>query len=223
MPPLVEADSLRVVSMQAGPPRVLVGPVSLRLMPGEALAVTGPSGAGKSTLLRALARLDARAEGAVRYHGNLVSGASVPAYRRRVHYLPQTPVRLPGSLLDNLRAPFSYAAARSLAWDAARARKVADSLGLGAMQLTTGASQLSGGEAQRMALARALLLEPEVLLLDEPTTGLDPDTTGAAEAAIDAWRTQDSARALVLVSHDVHQQARMARTTLSLTRPQEAT
>lgn len=216
--PLLSAEALKVTA-QDGTRRVLVGPVDLQLAPGAGLAITGPSGAGKSTLLRALARLDAAAEGAVRYRGRPVEGAAIPGFRRRVQYLPQTPLRLPGSLLDNLRAPFAYVAAQGLSFDEGAARALSQDLGLGAAQLTTDAARLSGGEAQRMALARALLLAPEVLLLDEPTAGLDPESRHAAEVALGAWRSQDPDRALIVVSHDAAQRQRLTDEALALTGP----
>jgi len=76
--------------------------------------------------------------------------------------------------------------------------------------LSLSVTTLSGSEGQLLALVRALLLSPSVLLLDEATASLDPDATRAAKAVLNGWCRAVPDRALVWVSHDPAQRARVA-------------
>ena len=189
--------------------RVLWEGLNLDVVAGDRVAVTGPSGSGKSLLLRALAGLDPLQGGEVTLRGRSQSRWPMPEYRSQVMYLPQRPAFGQGSVLEELRRPFGLKihSARPFPLDEAERWLAAlnrpDFLNL---DVTT----LSGGEGQLLALVRALLLGPSVLLLDEATASLDPDATRAAETALDQWCAAGSARALVWVSHDPAQRARVA-------------
>lgn len=213
---LLVVRELSVPSREAGGHPPLPGPIQLTLRGGESLAVHGPSAAGKTTLLRALARLEPSASGELLFAGRPIRRHAVPHYRRTVQYLPQTAVRLPGTVEDNLCAAFTYAAAGTARFDRDQAMTLCQQLGLDGSIMGRPAHALSGGEAQRLALLRALVLQPQVLLLDEPTASLDPSSQQRVEAAIAHWRQQHPRRALVLVSHDPQQRARMTERTLHL-------
>ena len=92
--------------------------------------------------------------------------------------------------------------------DAARAQDLAGALGLEPEALDRPIAQLSTGERQRLALVRSILDHPAILLLDEPTGALDADTAACAEELIRAEMATGSA--VVLVSHDAAQAARLA-------------
>ncbi|WP_407543441.1 ATP-binding cassette domain-containing protein (plasmid) [Deinococcus radiomollis] len=189
--------------------RVLWQGLSFQVMPGDRVAVTGPSGSGKSLLLRALAGLDPLQGGEVTLHGRSQSRWPMPEYRSQVMYLPQRPAFGQGSVLEELRRPFGLKiqSARPFPLDEAE-RWLAALNRLDFLNLSV--TTLSGGEGQLLALVRALLLGPSVLLLDEATASLDPDATRAAEAALDQWCAAGPVRALVWVSHDPAQRARVA-------------
>jgi putative ABC transport system ATP-binding protein len=147
--------------------------VSLRLYPGELVAVTGPSGSGKSTLLSCLAGLDEPDGGTVRIGGELMSRrpeaerASIRA--RRVGMLFQS-----GNLLDHLTVEQNIGFVQRLVGAADRERITAllDDVDL-RDRATSTPPTLSGGEAARAGLAVALANQPIVVLADEPTGELD--------------------------------------------------
>lgn len=133
--------------------RLILGPVSLAIAPGETVALTGPSGAGKTTLLRILAGLDRAFDGTLR----------VPD---RIAIVFQEPTLLPWrDARANIRLTTGV--------DAETAERLLGEVGLrGRGDAFPG--QLSLGQQRRLALARALAAEPELLLLDEPFVSLDP-------------------------------------------------
>jgi putative ABC transport system ATP-binding protein len=150
--------------------------VSLRVEPGELVALYGPSGSGKTTLLLLAAALLAPDAGAVRFGElslNELSDREAARYRLRdVGFVFQSFHLMPGSsALDNttiklIAEGFKLGEARRLA------RPWLERLGLGERANHT-PERLSMGERQRVAIARALVNEPRLLLADEPTGNLD--------------------------------------------------
>ncbi len=151
--------------------------VSLRLYPGEVVAVTGPSGSGKSTLLTCLAGLDEPDGGSVRIDGEVMSrrpeSERAALRARKVGMLFQT-----GNLLDHLSVEQNVVLAQRLAGtvDRHRVNALLDEVGLADHARATPAT-LSGGEAARAGLAVALANDPAVILADEPTGELDEVTS----------------------------------------------
>ena len=174
---------------------------SLRIEPGQTVALTGPSGAGKSTLASLLLRLADPREGTLRCGGVDLCDVDVDAWRARVAWVPQRPAIVAGSLADNVRL------ARPDASDAA----VLDALVLAgaapllaglpdgvATRVGDGGRALSAGEAQRVALARAFVRDAAFVVLDEPTAHLDPATARDVEDAIAALC---AGRTALLIAH----------------------
>ena len=154
--------------------------VSLRLEPGEVIALLGPSGSGKSTLLRALAGLvphfhGGHFAGCVRVDGvdtrrsrpSALAGTTAAVFQDPEDQIVMALVRNEVAFgLENLGVPPSEIWPRT---EEALA-------GVGALHLAERrTAELSGGELQRVCLASALALRPRLLLLDEPTSQLDPD------------------------------------------------
>lgn len=176
--------------------------VTLRLLPGEIVALVGPSGAGKSTLLSLLL-------GFVRPHAGriLVNGYDLPAvdpahWLSHVAVVPQRPYMFAGSVLDNIRlsdASIDLDRVRAAA-SLAAADGFIEALPLGYhTPLGEHGQTLSGGQIQRLALARSFLkAEAGVLLLDEGTAGLDRGTEAAVAEAI---RRLAAGRTTLIVAH----------------------
>ncbi len=205
---LLEAHALQVSPPSQARP-ALRGPVELALHGGSVLGIEGPSGCGKTTLLRALALLEPLARGEVRFLSQPISDADVPAYRRKVQYLPQAPVRFTGQVAASLSFSFALKSAGSARFDATRAAELCEQLLLPPGVLERELQSLSGGELSRISLIRTLLTEPNVLLLDEPSSALDEGSRAALEKVLQDWLAGDAARAIMLVTHDQQQLARL--------------
>jgi ABC-type multidrug transport system fused ATPase/permease subunit len=177
--------------------------VTLRIPPGETVALVGPSGAGKSTLARLLLRFYDPDSGALRIDGHDLRDVTLGSLRDNVSILLQESLVLHGSVRENIaigRAGASDAeieqAARLVgAWEFIRGLPE----GLGTDVGERG-RRLSGGQRQRLAIARALIADAPVLILDEPSTGLDNE---AKAALIEPLRTLMRDRTTVVISHDL--------------------
>jgi energy-coupling factor transporter ATP-binding protein EcfA2 len=187
-----------------GGERRLLDGLSLRVAPGEWVAVCGASGAGKTSLLRALAGLLPIESGTIERLGRTLTAATPWSERLdgRVGLLTQNPEH----------HFLASTAAEDVAW-APRHRGCSESEALGRARATLdllGLAHLSGrachalsfGEQRRLALAGVLVDHPRLLLLDEPTAGLDPLAAQALSRAIEAL---DPERAACLwATHDLH-------------------
>lgn len=184
--------------------RALAG-VSLRVDPGEFLAVTGPSGSGKSTLLHLLGGIDLPTAGTVRFGGTDLGALStrdrdrrrlleVGLVFQRFHLLPML------NALENVELPMSEAGVPARERGRAAAELLAR-VGL-ADRARHRPGELSGGERQRVAIARALANAPTLLLADEPTGELDRRTS---EGILDLFAgLNDEGVTIVVATHDLH-------------------
>ncbi len=175
--------------------------VSLRIEPGEFIAIVGSSGSGKSTLMNVLGLLDRPDEGSYLLDGRDVAAARDDAQARlrnqRIGFVFQAFRLLPRlSALENVELPLLYSDRRELR---GLARAALDAVGL-AERAQHKPSELSGGQQQRVAIARALVNSPEILLADEPTGNLD-HRSGLEIMAL-FQRLHQEGRTLVLVTHD---------------------
>jgi putative ABC transport system ATP-binding protein len=212
---LVDARGLsKTFPMAAGPVHALCD-VSLRIVPGEYLAVRGPSACGKSTLLHILGCVDIPTSGTLLFDGRPVEAlpdAERSGLRlRSIGFVFQRFFLLPMlTAAENVDVPQAEAGV-SRAERKQRTRELLEYVGL-AHRGHHRPSELSGGEAQRVAIARALANRPRLLLADEPTGELDRATGEQIAVLLD--RVQADGTAVVVVTHDVSIAARAARTLL---------
>ncbi len=161
---------------------------SLRVEPGETVALVGPSGAGKTTVFQLLLRFYDASSGRVLLDGVDVASARPDDVRRRVGIVPQETVVFADSVMENIRQgrpDASDEAVRSAARAAGVDAFIADlPAGYGTFLGERG-TRLSGGQRQRIAIARAILKNPPVMLLDEATSSLDAESERLVQLALD--------------------------------------
>jgi ATP-binding cassette subfamily B protein len=188
-----------------------IGGISLRIMPGETVALVGQTGAGKSTLVKLIARFYDVTAGQVLVDGVDVRDYHLASYRRQLGVVPQEPYLFAGTVRD------AIAYGRP---DATDIEVEAAARGVGAIEMISrlpgGFSHavaergrnLSSGQRQLIALARAYLVDPAILLLDEATAALD---LAAESAVVRATEQLTARRTTVLVAHRLSTAARADR------------
>jgi ABC-type multidrug transport system ATPase subunit len=165
-----------------------VNEVSLRIKPGEFVAIVGSSGSGKTTLGRLLLSLYAPTSGSVRFDG--ISSAQIDprSLRRQLGVVVQRPHIFGSTVRANI-ALADPSVPLEAVQGAAQLACIHDDVTRMPMQYETpivaGGASLSGGQRQRIALARALVHQPAVLLLDEATSALDALTEQAVQQNLD--------------------------------------
>lgn len=209
--PALELQGISKVYMTGGERVAALDNVSLRIMPGEFVAIMGQSGSGKSTLMNIIGCLDAPSAGSYRIFGREVAQLGpddLAGLRRdsfgfvfqRYHLLAATAQR-------NVELPAIYAGTDgSTRRD--RARELLTRLGLGE-RLKNTPGQLSGGQQQRVAIARALVNNPPIILADEPTGALD--SRSGAEVMALLKQLNAEGRTIVLITHDAQVAAHAGR------------
>ncbi len=186
----VSVASLESAASAAGgdPNRDVLHQVTLRLAPGETVALVGASGSGKSTMASLVPRLYDVTDGAVRIDGHDVRDLTLTSLRDAIGVVTQDPHLFHESLLDNLRyaRPDATRDQVEAACRAARIHHVIAALPDGYDTVVGERGyQLSGGEKQRVAIARLLIKDPAVVILDEATSHLDNEIEAQVQAALD--------------------------------------
>ena len=192
----VELSSVTFAYQPDAPP-VLDG-VSLRVRPGEFVAIVGPSGCGKSTLLRLLLGFERPTTGAVLYDGQDMADLDLQAVRRQCGVVLQDGQLFAGTIRENICGAGHYRLDQ--VWDAARMSGLeADisqlPMGMGTL-LSFGGGTLSVGQRQRILIARALVARPRILMFDEATSALDNRTQDIVTAS-----TQELAASRIVIAH----------------------
>ena len=184
------AIELRDVSFSYHADRPVLNGISLRVNPGERVALAGTSGNGKSTIARLVARLYDARTGIVMVEGLDVRDITLKSLRSSVIFVPQDPVLFDVTLLENLL----YGNAEATQDELDKVARLAQLESL-IHRLPNGwneplgprGNRLSGGERQRVALARALLQRPRILILDECTSALDALTEECLLNGLDGY------------------------------------
>lgn len=181
-----------------------LNPLSLKITPGEKIAIIGKNGSGKTTLAKLILGLFSPQQGSIRYDG-LHQGQIHPSdLRRNIGYLPQDIVLFHGSIKDNIlfgtKQVTEYQLMRAVRLSGVSLFTDKESQGL-EIKVGEGGLLLSRGQRQAVALARAILNEPQLLLLDEPTASLD---ARAEKLFIETMKRSVENRTLLLITHKMH-------------------
>ena len=171
------------------PQHAALADYSLRIRPGETVALVGPSGAGKSTVFQLLLRFYDTGAGVVAVDGVDVRDTSLAELRSRIGIVPQDSTVFSANAMENIRYGRPDASDDEVvaAARAAFADEFIQRLPEGYQTfLGERGVRLSGGQRQRIAIARAMLKNPPLLLLDEATSALDAESERMVQAALEA-------------------------------------
>jgi ATP-binding cassette subfamily B protein len=191
----------RVTFAYRAAPAPIYQDFSLRIAPGERLALVGPTGSGKSTFVKLVQRLYDLQGGRIMIDGVDIAEVTQSSLRRSIAVVPQDPALFHRSIADNIAYARPGATKDEIVLAAKRARAhdfITDlSKGYDTLVGERGV-KLSGGERQRVAIARAFLADAPILVLDEATSSLDVETEQKVQAATEELM---AGRTTIVIAH----------------------
>lgn len=150
--------------------------LSLKIRPGQYVAIVGRTGCGKSTLMRILLGFESPQKGAVYYDGKDLSTMDLRSLRRHMGVVIQNGKLFSGDIFSNITISAPNATLET-AWEAAKMAGMEEDIRKMPMGMNTliseGSGGISGGQRQRLLIARAIAPKPKILLFDEATSALD--------------------------------------------------
>jgi NHLM bacteriocin system ABC transporter ATP-binding protein len=163
--------------------------VSLKVAPGEFIALVGPSGSGKSTLLRLLLGFEIPELGTIYYNEQDLNGIDIRGVRRQIGVVLQTSQVAPATIFQNIVGTSSIELTIDDAWEAAELAGFDRDIRHMPMGMHTfvaeGGSTLSGGQRQRLLIARAIVNKPRIIFFDEATSALDNRTQAVVSQSLE--------------------------------------
>ncbi|MBV8214963.1 MAG: NHLP bacteriocin export ABC transporter permease/ATPase subunit [Verrucomicrobia bacterium] len=165
--------------------------LSLRIRPGEFVALVGGSGSGKSTLLRLLLGFEKPESGAIFYDSQELSSLDLRAVRQQIGVVLQSSKLMPTDIYRNIIGSHSNLSVND-AWEAARMAGLDRDIKNMPMGMHTvvseGGGTFSGGQRQRLMVARALVNRPRIIFFDEATSAMDNETQRTVTESLDAMQ-----------------------------------
>ena len=168
---------------------LVIDDLSIKIKPGDYVAIVGKTGCGKSTLVRLLLGFEKPEKGSVRFDGKDINTLDLPSLRKKIGTVMQDAGLFQGDIYSNIviTAPELTLDA---AWVAAEKAGIADDIRAMPMGMNTiigeGQGGISGGQRQRIMIARAIASNPKILIFDEATSALDNKTQKQVSEALDS-------------------------------------
>ena len=170
---------------------LVVDDLSLKIRPGQYVAVVGKTGCGKSTLLRLLLGFEKPQKGAIYYDGRDIETVDLRSLRKKIGVVTQNGKLFQGDIYSNIVISAPYLSV-DYAWKAAEVADIAEDIRKMPMGMHTiiseGAGGISGGQKQRLMIARAVAPNPKILMFDEATSALDNITQKKVSEALDGLK-----------------------------------
>ena len=170
---------------------LVVDDLSLKIRPGQYVAVVGKTGCGKSTLLRLLLGFEKPQKGAIYYDGRDIETVDLRSLRKKIGVVTQNGKLFQGDIYSNIVISAPYLSVDD-AWKAAEVADIAEDIRKMPMGMHTiiseGAGGISGGQKQRLMIARAVAPNPKILMFDEATSALDNITQKKVSEALDGLK-----------------------------------
>lgn len=169
----------------------VIDDLTLKIRPGQYVAIVGKTGCGKSTLVRLLLGFEKPQKGAIYYDGRDMQSLDPKSLRHNIGTVIQNGKLLQGSLFDNISISAPELTLDE-AWEAAELAGIADDIREMPMGMQTmiseGSGGISGGQKQRLMIARAIAPKPKILILDEATSALDNITQKKIADSLDTLK-----------------------------------
>ena len=155
---------------------LILDDLSLKIKPGQYVAIVGQTGCGKSTLMRILLGFEKPQKGAVYYNGKDLNTIDLKSLRRKIGVVMQNGKLFQGDIFSNIAISAPHLTVDQ-AWEAAEMAGIAEDIRKMPMGMHTiiseGSGGISGGQRQRLMIARAIAPKPKILMFDEATSALD--------------------------------------------------
>jgi len=167
---------------------MVIDDLSLKIRPGQYVAIVGATGCGKSTLMRLLLGFEKPQKGAVYYDGKDLNSIDLKSLRRKIGVVMQDGKLFQGDIFSNITISAPQLTLKE-AWEAAQMAGVAEDIRAMPMGMHTiiseGSGGISGGQRQRLMIARAIAPKPKILMFDEATSALDNLTQKTVSDSLD--------------------------------------
>ncbi|MDE7399071.1 MAG: ATP-binding cassette domain-containing protein, partial [Oscillospiraceae bacterium] len=170
---------------------LVVDNLSLKIRPGQYVAIVGATGCGKSTLMRLMLGFETPQKGAVYFDGKDISSVDLKSLRRNIGTVMQNGKLFSGDIFSNITISAPWLTMDD-AWHAAELSGIADDIRRMPMGMHTiiseGSGGVSGGQRQRLMIARAIAPKPRILMFDEATSALDNLTQKTVSESLDSLK-----------------------------------
>lgn len=165
--------------------------LSLKIRPGQYVAIVGKTGCGKSTLMRILLGFEKPQRGAVYYDGRDMNSMDLKSLRQKIGVVMQNGKLFQGDIFSNITIAAPHLTLKE-AWEAAEMAGMAEDIRQMPMGMNTliseGQGGISGGQKQRLLIARAIAPNPKILMFDEATSALDNITQKIVSDSLDSLK-----------------------------------